>query len=125
MVWQPLVLAVAAQRGAPWQFSDKSCSAMVVESSCCVTAPIASHCPPPTDPCRCGIQPGETPDDSPDAPLPRSDRDSILTILSREIAIPLFTLDETQAGAPRTDVYSLHANKTHNQVQACLGIWQT
>lgn len=125
MIWQPLVLALATQRSAPAQFSDTSCSAMVAETSCCVTAPPASHCPPPTDPCHCSLQPDETPDESPDAPLPRSDRDSIVTILSRVIAITPIASDETQADAPRTGVYFLHSNNTHNQVQAYLGIWQT
>ncbi len=125
MIWQPLVLAVATHRSAPVPFSDTSCSAMVAETSCCDSTPVASLCPPPIDPCLCGVQPDEIPKETPDAPLPRSDRDTVVTIPSHVIAILVITLDEPQAVAPRTGVYSLHTNNTHNQVQAYLGIWQT
>ena len=59
MIWQPLVLAVATHRSAPVPFSDTSCSAMVAETSCCDSTPVASLCPPPIDPCLCGAQPDD------------------------------------------------------------------
>ncbi len=125
MVWQPLMLAVAHQPSGPGQLTGMSCSAELGKSSCCEMAPAALHCPPPADPCRCGVQPGEVPDESPDAPLPKTQRDSVVTILSRAPSWVPLRAHEKDAKITSAGFSTVRSNKTHNELQATLGIWQT
>lgn len=114
---------------------DTMCHMPVVETSCCgEPIPIDesdpgcgsdTFCSMSDGPCRCGISPTPDPEPLPDAPLPRTDRDSVTGLPTDSPKIN--TLNEPDDSTPSMAslVESFLAGKTHNEIQALLGIWRT
>jgi len=114
---------------------ESACHVPVVKVSCC-GEPIPpadsdfgcgsdAFCPMSEGPCRCGISPTPAPEPLPDAPLPRTDRDSITGLPNGPPKItPVIEPDDTTPSMASL-VVGLRAGKTHNEVQALLGVWQT
>ncbi len=114
---------------------DTMCHVPVVETSCC-GEPIPvdesdsgcgsdTFCSMSDGPCRCGISPTPNPEPLPDAPLPRTDRDSVTGLPNGPPKItPVIEPDDSTPSMVSL-VDSLRAGKTHNEVQALLGVWQT
>lgn len=111
------------------------CEVSVVEMSCCgepIPAADAdfgcgsdAFCPMSEGPCRCGISPKPTPKPLPDVPLPRTDRDSVTGLPNGPPKInPVFEPDDATPSMASL-VVGLRAGKTHNEVQALLGVWRT
>ena len=74
---------------------------------------------------QCGISPAPAPERLPDAPLPRTDRDSVTGLPNGPPKItPVIEPDDTTPSMASL-VVGLRAGKTHNEVQALLGVWQT
>lgn len=75
-------------------------------------------------PCTCAAAPNPDRHPRPDAPLPRSDRDSAtgLPNESTQIGWLIDPVDPTPVAAAL--VFGLRAGKTHNEVQALLSVWQ-
>ncbi len=114
---------------------ESSCHMPVVEMSCCgEPIPAAdsdfgcgsdAFCPMSDGPCRCSISPTPAPERLPDAPLPRTDRDSVTGLPNGPSQItPVIEPDDT-ARSMASLVIGLREGKTHNEVQALLGVWQT
>ncbi len=61
----------------------------------------------------------------PDAPLPRTDRDSVTVLTNGPAQITPVIEPDDATPAMASLVVSPCAGKTHNEVQALLGIWQT
>lgn len=75
-------------------------------------------------PCRCGISPAPAPTPSPDAPLPRAERDLANGLPNgRPTITPVIEPDDATPSVPSL-VFGLREDKTHNEAQALLGVWQ-
>ncbi len=114
---------------------ETACHVPAVEVSCCgETVPLAdsdfgcgsdAFCPMSEGPCQCGISPTHAPERLPDAPLPRTDRDSVTGLPNGPPKItPVIESDDTTPSMASL-VICVRAGKTHNEVQALLGVWQT
>lgn len=103
-----------------------ACVAPQADTGCCgEPAPGSSYCPMSEGPCRCGISPAPAPKPLPDAPLPRTERDSVTGLPNGPPTItPVIEPDDTTPSMASL-VVGLRAGKTHNEVQALLGVWQT
>lgn len=114
---------------------ETTCHVVMVETNCC-GHPIPvdfsdfrcesdAFCPMSKGPCQCGISPAPAPKRLPDAPLPRTDRDSVTGLPNGPPKItPAIETDDTTP-LMASLVVGLRAGKTHNEVQALLGVWQT
>lgn len=126
MVWHPLLMVAAGPRmGTSEPASGSSCSVPALQSNCCEPAPKAPNCHTAITGCGCEIHPTDQPKRAPEAPLPRSDRDSLVAIQicdppGREQIEP-----DSESIISATHFDSRYANKTHNEIRAILGIWRT
>lgn len=84
-----------------------------------------AFCPMSGGPCRCGVSPTPAPERLPDAPLPRTDRDSVMGLPNGPPKITPVIEPEIATPSVASLVIGLRAGKTHNEVQAILGVWQT
>ncbi len=114
---------------------EMSCEMSAVEVNCCdepmpaadsdVGCGSDAFCPVSEGPCQCGISPTPARERLPDAPLPRTDRDSVTGLPNGPPKItPVIEPDDTTPSMASL-VVGLRAGKTHNEVQALLGVWQT
>ena len=114
---------------------ETSCHVSAVEVNCCIEQVCdpdsalgcgsETFCPMSEGPCRCGISPTPAPERLPDAPLPRTDRDSVTGLPNGPPKItPVIEPDDTTPSMASL-VVGPRAGKTHNEVQALLGVWQT
>lgn len=76
-------------------------------------------------PCTCAAAPMPDRQPRPDAPLPRTDRDSITGLPNGPPQITPVIEPDNATPTMASLVTSLRAGKTHNEVQALLGIWIT
>lgn len=114
---------------------ETACHVPVAEVSCCGESISAADsdfgcgsdafCPASEGPCQCGISPTPAPERLPDAPLPRTDRDLVTGLPNGPPKItPVIEPDDTTPSMASL-VIGVRAGKTHNEVQALLGVWQT
>lgn len=114
---------------------ESTCHVPAVEVSCCgEPIPVTNSdsgcgsdtfCSRSDGPCRCGISPTPAPERLPDAPLPRTDRDSVTGLPNGPPKIASVIEPEDTTPSMASLVVGLRASKTHNEVQALLCVWQT
>jgi len=114
---------------------ETSCHVPVVETNCCgEPIPVQdsdfgcgsdTFCSMSDGPCRCGISPTPDPERLPDAPLPKTDRDSVTGFPNGPPRVTPVIEPDDATPAMASLVVSLRAGNTHNEVQALLGVWQT
>jgi len=93
---------------------------------CCESETLASDfCPMSGGPCQCGVAPLPGQQPAPDAPLPKSDRDSVTAVPAPPIGVEPEVDPQRRSVIPATGPLSLLAGLTHNEIQALLGIWRT
>lgn len=105
--------------------SSSGCHEVVIETSCCGESAEVSVCPMSGGPCTCAAAPMPDRQPRPDAPLPRTDRDSITGLPNGPTQITPVIEPDNATPTMASLVASLRAGKTHNEVQALLGIWIT
>jgi len=118
---QPVWLVAA--RGAGAGCGVWSCCLVEVTTSCCGERVVETVCRHTGGECLCAA-PGEAPRPE-DAPAPRTERDAPTQLfVGGGAAIDLAPSD---AGTPRCGLVAPAslAGRTHNEVQALLGIWRT
>jgi hypothetical protein len=101
------------------------CNEVVVEATCCSEPTEPAFCPASGGACQCGVAPLPDPQPRPDAPLPGSQRDQIVTAAQAAVRpVPILSAPATH---PRVIAarLSLLAGMTHNDIQAFLGTWRT
>tara|TARA_R110000782_G_scaffold57258_3_gene119541 strand:+ start:20445 stop:20891 length:447 start_codon:yes stop_codon:yes gene_type:complete len=114
---------------------DTICHEPVIDMGCCgdslpdecsdLDCGSEAFCPVSEGPCKCGISETPAPDRLPDAPLPRTDRDSPTGLPNGPPKItPVIEPDDSTPSMVSL-VAGLRTGKTHNEVQALLGVWQT
>ena len=114
---------------------DTMCHTPVVETNCC-GEPIPgddsdfgcgsdTFCSMSDGPCRCGISPTPDPEPLPDAPLPRTDRDSVTWLPNGPPKITPGIEPDESSPIVASLVLALTAGKSHNEIQALLGTWRT
>lgn len=115
----------AASAGGWGLGGASACHEPVVEMSCCSSSTADNRfCPMSNGPCECIEAPAPSPERRPDAPLPRSDRDSITGLPNGPPQVaPVVEPADTVACMASLVVGS--PSKTHNEIQALLGVWRT
>ncbi len=123
------VAAVEPQSQQPPCETLACCEPVVVETCCGQTIEVvpATHasCPITGGSCACMAQPTEDSQPAVPAPMPRVGSDLMLAAnaaRSREVVTTERVLAIRRA---ETTLAALRANRTHNEAQALLGIWQT
>ena len=121
-----LILAVLVQQlclpvvlfAAPERCADTACCGRVETTTCCGERTAESVCHMTGGTCLCGIESG----DIPVAPAPGEDRVEVTTLAAMPagLAARLLGAERPDAAAP------LEASpaRTHNEVQALLGVWR-
>jgi hypothetical protein len=108
------------------QSGDFVCHQAAATMACCSTDSAANgFCPMSNGPCECVAPPAPDPRPKPEAPLPRSDRD---TVTGMPNGAPRVTpVDEPRSAGPGVSslVLGLNAGRSHNEIQALLGVWRT
>lgn len=106
--------------------AELACAQPAVESSgCCGSMSDADICPMSNGPCSCFAAPIPEPQPKPQTPQPRPDRESITGLPNGppQIAVAVERDDAWPLMSPL--VIALTADKSHNELQAILGIWRT
>lgn len=114
---------------------ETACHGLAIEVHCC-GEPIPAvesdsccgsdaFCTMSGGPCQCGVSPTQAPERLPDAPLPRTDRDSVTGLPNGPPKITPVIEPEIATPSVASLVIGLRVGKTHNEVQALLGVWQT
>lgn len=94
-------------------------------SGCCDSEAIAADfCPMSSGPCQCNIAPLPDPQPAPDAPLPKTDRDSMTAVPASPIRVESEIDLHQRSPVAAAHPLSLLAGLTHNEIQALLGIWR-
>lgn len=104
---------------------SSGCHEVIFESTCCGELTEVSVCPKSGGPCTCAAVPMPDRQPRPDAPLPRTDRDSITGLPSGSPQITAVIDEDIATHEMASLVVSPRSGKTHNEVQALLGIWRT
>ncbi len=114
---------------------ESVCHTPVVKAGCCGHPIVekttdagcggSGFCVMSGGPCRCGVAPTTSPERRPDAPLPRTDRDSITALPDGPAQITPVSEPDDAAPSMASLAGGIHTGKTHNEVQALLGIWRT
>lgn len=75
--------------------------------------------------CTCAVSPGPDRQPIPNAPLPRSESDSLTAVPPSPSAVPWPSHPATEPVRSVPLSVGLFEGFTHNEVQAILGIWRT
>lgn len=125
LIWQSLTLCgVIAPAGSAERCVQTSCCEVVEQVSCCEEV-VAHHCGLSRGECLCGVSPVDHPERVPEGPLPRTNRETFAAV---QLLVPMpYTGIHSDPGPFRVCAVDggLLAGKTHNEVQAFLGIWRT
>lgn len=103
----------------------QACSVGIVRTTCCGEAIEESYCPMSEGPCQCSSVPDRSPKRLPDAPLPRSDRDSLTAVPQTQGAVVVWLPSAPRVSARLRRSTVACGDLTHNEIQAQLGIWHT
>lgn len=105
---------------------ESACHQPVVQMSCCGSDPgDDGFCPMSNGPCECTAAPAPDPEPKPEAPLPRSDRDSVTGVPNGPPQVVPVVDPDSDSPTIASLVLALTAGKSHNEIQALLGIWRT
>jgi len=126
IAWQPLILWGAASDAMPAEVcTTTSCCTTVERVSCCGERVVERVCGKTGGACHCASAPSDTPKPRPEAPQPRSERETLVAVPSSPVQ-SIACLDADGACRPLfATSESRLASKTHNEIQALLGIWRT
>lgn len=101
------------------------CATVVIEPSCCDEPAPEPYCPASSGPCGCDMTPDEAPVQDPNAPLPRTQRDTVTAIPA---PTPQAFGSFSEAPEPASVCFlqpGVFAGLTNNQIQSLLGRWRT
>lgn len=107
----------AACREPSWQ-------AFMAET-CCDQSTGVRICPISGGECRCVVAPLPEPSRRPDAPLPRTERDSLTAVRASPFQVVEFIESDQRPLVGCAQTLALHEGLTHNALQALLGVWRT
>lgn len=116
-----------AAGGVHGDCGHKACATDAVKTSgCCESETLApDFCPMSGGPCQCGVAPLPDRQPAPDAPLPKTDRDSVTAVPAPPIRVEFEIVSQRNSSGWSLSPLSLLARLTHNEIQALLGIWRT
>ena len=104
---------------------DAACHEAVVRVACCGEEVEATPCHMNEGACTCGVAPMPDRQPQPQAPLPRTERDSPATAPAERPAwTGALEWDERTKRTPAATP-SLLAALTNNEIQALMGVWRT
>lgn len=101
------------------------CQEVVVNVSCCGEVTEEQICPTSGGPCECSVSPIPDRKPRPDAPLPRSDRESLTAVTAAPPDVVSMTEPEPESSRDSVLSFSLLSGLSHNEIQALLGVWRT
>ena len=124
--WQPLIFWGGAGHAVPAEFcTASSCCTTVERVSCCGERVVEQVCGKAGGACHCASAPTDVPNPRPEAPQPRSERETLVAVPSPPVQGVTYTEADGAARPKFATDESRLANKTHNEIQALLGIWRT
>lgn len=103
---------------------DFACRQPAVQRACC-GGEVDAYCPMSNGPCECAAAPSSDPEPDRDAPLPRPERDSISALPNGPPQVSPPSGPDSKPASRFGLLSALNAGKSHNEVQALLGIWRT
>ncbi len=105
---------------------ESACHQPVVQMSCCGSdSSDDAFCPMSNGPCKCIAAPASDPEPKPEAPLPRSDRDTVTGMPNGPPQVMPVVEPDSATPTIASLVLALTAGKSHNEIQALLGTWRT
>lgn len=126
LLWQPLLLgALGSGLRGDERASFASCLPTDIQNDCCEPVSNASTCHVVVTSCGCAIRPSDVPQPAPDAPLPRPDRDTLVTIQICGPPPVMVAGSDYESSLSAHTTSACFSNKTHNEVQTILDIWRT
>ncbi|MHC4975503.1 MAG: hypothetical protein ACYTF7_02720 [Planctomycetota bacterium] len=126
LVWQPLTLlptgalALTASECAP-----SVCHVLLERVSCCGERTVEKVCVKSGGECLCVSAPLEEPDTQPVYPQPRAERDSPVAITDQLQRAGVRVAVDPMVRRTRGSLLLNLQGRTHNEIQALLGIWRT
>jgi len=98
---------------------------VAIHRSCCSLIDGEVFCPINGGPCHCVAAPSPHPERRPEAPLPRSERESLTAVPASPSQVGEFVESDERALVERAQILALHEDLTSNAIQALLGVWRT
>ncbi|MDQ7013048.1 MAG: hypothetical protein Q9O74_04035 [Planctomycetota bacterium] len=117
--------AVGVRGGFAGSCEETACQHVVVRTTCCSETIETMPCHTGEDDCTCGVAPMPDRQPQPQAPLPRTERDSPAAAPAERPA--LVGAAAWDAKAPRSPIAApdQFTALTNNEVQALMGVWRT
>lgn len=126
LVLQPLPLGSArGPASAQHECEPASCCVTIEHVSCCGERTLDRVCSMSGGACECASSSDDAPARSPEAPLPRTDRDSTLAVPLPGAWVVAFGRPTPLSGLFAGTDASLLSRRSHNEVRALLGVWRT
>ncbi|MBZ0171411.1 MAG: hypothetical protein K8E66_03435 [Phycisphaerales bacterium] len=101
------------------------CQDVVVKVSCCGEVIEEQFCPSSGGPCQCSAAPIPDREPRPDAPLPRSDRESLTAVTAAPGGVVSMAEPELESSGDSFLSFGLLSGLSHNEIQSLLGVWRT
>lgn len=116
-----------AAGGSHGDCGHQACATEIATTpGCCESETLApDFCPMSDGPCECGFAPLPDQQPAPDAPLPKTDRDSVTAVPASPIRVESEIDLQQRSPIAAAHPLSILADLTHNEIQALLCIWRT
>lgn len=83
-----------------------------------------SFCEMSGGPCSCDVAPGHRPKHMPEAPMPRTERESTTAVPIPSTRLVEYSVRVPELRRENAAWFGVNAGRTHNEIQALLGVWQ-
>ncbi len=117
--------AVGVRGGFAGSCDETVCQHVVVRTTCCDETIETTPCHTDAGDCTCGVAPMPDRQPQPQAPLPRTGRDSPATAPAERPALDSTAAWDAKAQRSPIAAPGQFAALTNNEVQALMGVWRT
>lgn len=124
LVWQPLsMLSWAQTGGVPSHCRVSACCVPVERTGCCGERLAETVCQHTGGECTC-VAPVDDKAPRPEAPLTNRDRETLQATPTTDLSFVGWGIEPSDQKARAISAAFLTAGKSHNRVQAFLGVWR-
>lgn len=120
----PGVLAIGSTDRAD-VCAASGCDHTRLRVTCCGEIIEESYCPMSDGPCRCGVSENPDPEKTPQAPLPRPERDQIVAVVDLAGHHSVDSGGDDRQIAFGVRPVAWWSGLTHNEIRSLLGVWRT
>ncbi|MEZ6317633.1 MAG: hypothetical protein R3B49_02595 [Phycisphaerales bacterium] len=126
LLWQPIALwTPVSHPGSGQVCAPTSCCTTVERVTCCGERVVEQVCPMSGGECHCAASPTDTPPAPVPAPHPRTERETSVAVPTPATRV-VTLIDSAFLARPLcTGETGPLSGKTHNEIQARLGVWRT